>query len=140
MKKLSLFFLGFVLAFIGCKNEMNVVGEWETCSLEINGIKQEICISNITISKKTNNEYSFNGNSGVNRFFGSVEIKGNSFSVKDDMGSTKMMGEPRAMEFEDNFIKTLIEADSVKVYTENNADFLIIENKNKTMKLVFIKK
>lgn len=140
MKKLSLLLLGFAFAFIGCKNEANVVGEWETRSLEINGIPQEICISNITIAQKTNNEYSFNGDSGVNRFFGSVEIKGNSFSVKDDMGSTKMMGEPRAMEFEDNFIKTLIEADSVKVYTENNADFLTIENKDKTMKLVFIKK
>lgn len=140
MKKLSLLLLGFVFAFAGCKNDANVIGEWETRSLEINGIAQEICVSNITISKKSNNVYSFNGESGVNSFFGSAEIKGNSFSVKDDMGSTRMLGEPRAMEFERNFMQTLIEAKSVKVFTENNSEFLTIENKDKTMKLIFIKK
>lgn len=140
MKKLSLLLLGAVFAFVGCKNDANVIGEWETRSLEINGIAQEICVSNITISKKSNNVYSFNGESGVNSFFGSAEIKGNSFSVKDDMGSTRMLGEPRAMEFERNFMQTLIDAKSVKVSTENNSEFLTIENKDKTMKLVFIKK
>lgn len=140
MKKLSLLLLGAVFAFVGCKNDANVIGEWETRSLEINGIAQEICVSNITISNKSNNVYSFNGESGVNSFFGSAEIKGNSFSVKDDMGSTRMLGEPRAMEFERNFMQTLIDAKSVKVSTENNSEFLTIENKDKTMKLVFIKK
>lgn len=140
MKKLSLLLLGAVFAFVGCKNDANVIGEWETRSLEINGIVQEICVSNITISKKSNNVYSFSGESGVNRFFGSAEIKGNSFSVKDDMGSTRMLGDPKAMEFERNFMQTLIEAKSVKVTTENNSEFLTIENKDKTMKLVFIKK
>lgn len=52
MKKLSLLLLGVVFAFVGCKNDANVIGEWETRSLEINGIVQEICVSNITISKK----------------------------------------------------------------------------------------
>ena len=141
MKKLSLFLLSFAFMFAGCKSSAPLIeGDWETRALEIDGVAQEICVSNIKIEKGKNGLYSISGDSGVNRYFGSAKIDENSFAVRDDLASTKMAGEPRAMEFEDNFIKTLIEAVSFKIYKENGADFLALENANGSEKLVFIKK
>lgn len=126
--------------FVGCKESSSIEGDWETRSFEINGIVQEICVSDISFTKSTKNIYSVNGCSGVNRFFGSVKINGTSFFVQDDMGSTKMLGEPNAMEFENNFLQTLIEAKSFRIFNENSTEFLEIKNNDETKKLVFIKK
>lgn len=141
MKKLSLILFGLAFAFAGCKNASSLAeGEWETRSLEIDGAAQEICESSLAIEKGENNIYKISGDSGVNRFFGSAKIEGTSFSVQDDMGSTKMAGEPGAMQFEDNFIKALIETVSFSLYKENGSDFLSLENKDGSVKLVFVKK
>lgn len=139
MKKL-LFLLGFVFMFVGCKEASLIEGNWETRAFEINGIAQEICVSDISFTKSSKNIYSISGNSGVNRFFGSVKVKSSSFFIQDDMGSTKMLGEPNAMEFENNFLQTLIEAKSFKIFKENSSEFLEIKNDDETKRLVFIKK
>ncbi len=139
MKKLFLL-LGCVFMFAGCKNSASVEGNWETRSLEINGTAQEICISEISFEKSTNGVYSINGNSGVNNFFGSVKINDADISVQDNMGSTKMAGEPKAMQFEDNFLQTLIEAASFRVFNESGSEFLEIKNKDGSRKIVFVKK
>ncbi len=140
MKKLSLFLLGFGLALSlgACKTSSSLIdGEWKTYALEINGVAQEICDSNIKIEKSQNDFYSISGDSGVNRYFGSAKISGTSFLVQDNIGSTKMAGDPRSMKFEDIFTKTLLESSSFKIYKENNSEFLSLENKNKSEKLIF---
>lgn len=126
--------------FVGCKESFSIEGNWETRDFEINGIAQEICVSDISFTKSAKNIYSISGNSGVNRFFGSVKVNGSSFFVQDDMGSTKMLGEPNAMEFENNFLQTLVEAKSFKIFNENLAEFLEIKNDDETKKIIFIKK
>lgn len=52
----------------------------------------------------------FNGFSGVNRFFGNYKLDGDRISF-DQMGSTRMMGPPAAMKFEDKFIQAFVKAD-----------------------------
>lgn len=126
--------------FVGCKESSSIEGNWETRDFEINGIAQEICVSDISFTKSSKDIYSISGSSGVNRFFGSVKITASSFFIQDDMGSTKMLGEPNAMEFENNFLQTLIEAKSFKIFNENLAEFLEIKNDDETKKIIFIKK
>ncbi len=53
-----------------------------------------------------NKDKTFNGFSGVNRFFGEFRTAGDNI-VFDRMGSTKMAGPPEAMKFEDKFIRAL---------------------------------
>lgn len=150
MKKLSLFLLGFgfALSLVSCKTSSSLVseklvegtlidGEWETYALEINGLSQEICESNIKIEKSQNDLYSISGDSGVNRYFGSAKISEKSFLVQDNMASTKMAGDPKSMAFEDNFTKVLMEVASFKIYKENDLEFLSLENKNGTEKIIF---
>lgn len=116
-----------------------IIGEWETYALEINGENQEICESNIKIEKSQNALYSISGDSGVNRYFGSAKISKNSFLVQDNLASTKMAGDPKSMAFEDNFTKVLLEANLFKLYKENDSDFLLLENKSGTEKIIFIR-
>lgn len=116
-----------------------ITGEWETYALEINGENQEICESNIKIEKSQNALYSISGDSGVNRYFGSAKISKNSFLVQDNLASTKMAGDPKSMAFEDNFTKVLLDANLFKLYKENDSDFLLLENKSGTEKIIFIR-
>lgn len=169
MKKVSLFLLGFVLLLTACKTSSElaegkissdkftnsklvgeklteeilegneIIGEWKTYALEINDVSQEICESNIKIEKSLNALYSISGDSGVNRYFGSAKISKNSFLVQDNLASTKMAGEPKLMAFEDNFIKVLIECSLFKIYKEDDFEFLLLENKSGTKKIIFKK-
>ncbi len=59
-------------------------------------------------------ELSVNGYSGVNSFFSTIKDN-NSFPLGHNVGSTKMMGAPEDMEFEDAFLDTLCNAKDWKV-------------------------
>lgn len=140
MKKIFLVLLSLCICLVSCKKtSFPLEGEWETYSFEIDGVMQEICISGFTMEGKSNGKYDFNGNSGVNSFFGSVKISDNNFKVQDNMGSTKMAGEPRAMEFEDNFIPAFARANSWKVTEEGNATLLTLKTEDGSRVLVFKK-
>lgn len=45
------------------------------------------------------------GKAGCNSFFCSYEDKDNKISLDENIGATKMMCDPEAMEFEDNFLQ-----------------------------------
>ena len=108
MKKLFLILTAAALSFVGCKSvsssaegsstsAVSIEGEWQTSKLEIGGVEQELCPSEMSIAKKDGDLYSINGDSGVNRFFGDVKVSGSSFKVQDNIGSTRMAGDPVSM-------------------------------------------
>ncbi len=123
--------------FFGCKEEglNNLVGTWNVCSFEKEGQSMDIFDSHITFEDKGNNVFEMNGNSGVNSFFGDVSISEKGFQVSDKMGSTKMMGAPDEMVFEDNFIACLIGADSADIIEENGEQILKIKNTKENLVL-----
>lgn len=138
MKKIALILTAFVgMIFMGCKNENTAKfeGNWETSGFELNGVAQEICASDMAV-KANGPVIDLNGNSGVNTFFGSADVKGDSVKVRDNLASTKMAGDPAAMEFEDNFIATLCGADSWSVEEGK----LTVKNNANGGVLVFVKK
>ena len=59
-------------------------------------------------------ELSVNGFSGVNYFFATI-LGTNSFPLGNNVGSTKMMGSPEEMDFEDAFIQVIALSDDWKV-------------------------
>ena len=141
MKKIFLVLLSLCVCVAGCKkNSVFLEGEWETYSFEIDGVMQEICISGFLLERSTNGSYNINGNSGVNRFFGSVKVSGSKFMVQDNLASTKMAGEPRAMEFEDNFIDSFAHTDTWEIENIGNTLILTLCNKDSSRKLVFRKR
>ncbi len=144
MKKILIAVLGiamFTFFFNSCKSTQTLAieGKWTTSSIEIKGKNLTLCPSSITIEKSKNkNIYELNGNSGVNSFFASAKVKGSSFKILNNMGSTKMLGDKESMEFERNFTDVLIGANTVKTFSEDSKDFLVIESSS-GKKLTFVK-
>ncbi len=136
MKKILFAILACVgLCFTGCKEVENLSGNWETTSLTVNGIAQQIAISNIEF-RKEGNKWNVSGNSGVNTFFGSIKVTKTQIIMGDKIGMTKMMGDPAAQEFEDLFIQAIMTADSYSI----NGNKLTISNSTNKSTVEFIKK
>lgn len=145
MKKSMMIFAAVAALFAaGCKKADGAIdsycGSWETISLNKAGVEQAIAISQIEIEKKSSTKVQFNGNSGVNSFFGEAEVKDGKLSVSDKMGSTKMAGEPAAMEFEDLFLECLAGADKVEAAQNGEAIILKICNTKAESVLTFRKR
>ena len=144
MKKSLLITLGLAVLsgfFCSCKSspQLKIEGTWNTSAIEIGGEKLPVCESSLIIGKSKNKIYELNGNSGVNSFFGSAKVNGNSFKVLNNMGSTKMLGDPESMEFEKNFTEVLLEAATVKTYSENSDEFLVLETSSGKKKIIFVR-
>lgn len=143
-----LYFLVFMIILAGCTSSKvktdsaatTYLGTWQIYSFQIDGISQQIAISEITFEEAHGKSYSIYGNSGVNSFFGEVKIDGASISVGDNMGSTKMAGSPEVMEFEDNFLACLTSAEKIEITEEGNALILTISNTKTNSVLQFIKR
>lgn len=114
-----------VFAFAGCKSnkatstevpaKYRYVGLWKILSLT--GFENDIPEAEMTIwfTEDSDKELDITGFSGVNRFFAKIDSEGtNQFPIGDKMASTKMMGSPEDMAFEDAFIEVLCTADSWK--------------------------
>lgn len=151
MKKLFLILTAAALSFVGCKSvsssaegsstsAVSIEGEWQTSKLEIGGVEQELCPSEMSIAKKDGDLYSINGDSGVNRFFGDVKVSGSSFKVQDNIGSTRMAGDPVSMKFEDNFTDALLSAVSWETFQKDSSTFLKISDKDGKRAITFTKK
>jgi len=126
MKK-SLFILAAVtvLAFTGCRSTKNPApvqestsitrfcGEWKVTEFTGFDTMPEAYM-NITYVDDIDfgEELSVSGFSGVNSFFASISDD-SSFPLS--MGSTKMMGAPEDMDFEDAFLEVLSNAEDWKV-------------------------
>lgn len=161
MKKLFLILTAAALSFVGCKsvspsNEgasvegasnknastatISIEGDWQTSKLEIDGVEQELCPSEMSIKQKDGDLYSINGDSGVNRFFGDVKVSGSSFKAQDNIGSTRMAGDPVSMKFEDNFTDALLSATSWETFQKDSSTFLKISDKDGKRAITFTKK
>jgi heat shock protein HslJ len=130
----------FTFFFNSCKSTevQQIEGNWTTSAIEINKKELSVCPSTLIISKSNKNLYELNGNSGVNSFFASAKVKGTSFKLLNNMGSTKMLGDRESMEFEKNFTQILIEANSIKTFFEDSKEYLIIQSSS-GKKLTFVK-
>lgn len=143
-----LYFLVFMIILAGCTSTKvktdsaatTYLGTWQIDSFQIDGIFQQIAISEITFEEVHGKSYNIYGNSGVNSFFGEVKIDGSTLSVADNMGSTKMAGSPEAMEYEDNFLACLTSAEKIEITEEGNALILTISNTKTNSVLQFIKR
>lgn len=119
--------------FLSCKDE-NISGMWKIHSLQKNGISQEICDIDIQI-EQNQNVISVAGNSGVNNFSGEFIVNNDGSISVQNLASTKMMGSPAAMEFENLFMELLNGLSSAKIKDEN----LILENKEANLTATFSK-
>lgn len=136
MKKLLFALLACIgLCFTGCKEAKELEGNWVIKSFVIDGVAQQLAISNIEFSK-AGSKWNVNGNSGVNTFFGSVKVTKDKIVMGDNIGMTKMMGEPAAQEYEDLFIPALLKADGYSI----EGNILKITNSEMKSTLEFIKK
>lgn len=117
--------------FLGCKEE-NVSGMWKINSLQKDGISQEICDIEIQLDQ-INNVISAAGNAGVNNFTGEFILNNNGSISVNNLASTKMMGSPEAMEFENTFIELLNGLSSAKIKEGN----LVLENKDANIQASF---
>lgn len=134
MKKIMLGVLALSsLFFFGCGKSDDLTGVWKTQELTASETLP-LCESYIEF-KLENGHYEIHGNSGVNLFSGSVEAKKGVFKPSDKLASTKMMGDPASVLFEDEFLKILTTAD---VY-EINGDELVIKNSENNYRLVLKK-
>lgn len=111
-----------VLVFAGCKSNKvepteklvltGFSGNWILSSFTEASVEDMSSI-NLGISYDTESKgYVFNGFSGVNHFFANVENKEPVFPLGANVASTKMMGAPEEMAFEDAFLELMCKADS----------------------------
>lgn len=116
-----------------------IQGSWGIYRFDIDGVAQQLVISDINIEQKSKNSFEVHGNSGINSYFGEVSVSGKKLSVSDRMASTKMAGAPAEMEYEDNFLMCLTGAEKIELLEENGMKILKITNSGKKMSLWFSK-
>lgn len=128
MKKIIMALFTMIL-FVGC------IGGKTDISKEVMGKTYTL------ISAEKNNPITItfdkeklNGNSGVNNYFGTYEIKENKIEISK-IGSTRKMGPENLMEAETKYLKELSEAKEIKI----EKDTLILLT-NSGMELKFNKK
>ena len=136
MKKSFVFATLAAILFTGCTGQPEITGNWTCSEIIIDGNLITGAKAEIIIEQINKYDYTFRGNSGVNSLSGTVTVNKNIFKPWDNFASTKMMGEPVAQTFEDNFLICLMKADSCKMEDENT---IIIENSVTGNKLKLIK-
>lgn len=152
IKLLLLSFCSLTFCFTGCqtlasasgtkhRQELTQLeGTWETIYFELDGIAQEICISDMTLQKSGMNSFSISGNGGINSYFGSAKISGTKFHTKKNLGRTLMAGDDRAMEFEDNFMAVLNTRCTWSITSDSGATQLTLKSTEKNANITFIKR
>lgn len=116
------------LLFFSCSSN-SLEGNWNTSALQVDGIYQEICISNINFTRK-GKKLVAKGRSGVNLYNANVEIKGKALKISS-MVNTGFNGDKAAMEFENLFFEAFVHGDSFMI----KKDTLYIYNHEKKMEL-----
>lgn len=119
--------------FFSCEEANELSGTWNTIGLEKDNVVQEIAISNLTFTPE-GKTITVSGESGVNLLSGTVKLGKKKIKFVN-VGSTRMMGDPAAMEFENMFLETISYADSYTL--ENNT--LTITASSKNLKLTLRK-
>jgi len=142
MKKSLLLVSIAALALAGCKKVpvADVTGDWNTTGFTVKGVAQPVTESDISFTKSGSNTFTVSGNSGVNFFNGTVDIANEKFSSSENMASTKMAGSPEAEDFENKFLQTLCDADSIEVSEADGVKVLKITDNDTASVLTFTKK
>lgn len=132
--KSKLFFIFFVLSFcfISCYDDKNFVGDWEIVSLKKDDVYQTIAVSDLKVINK-DGKFFVAGNSGVNLFNGQIKNKAKDKIIIENLASTRMMGSPQAMEFENLFLETLTGTVNINIQD----DILTLTNPEKKLELKF---
>lgn len=91
-------------------------GEWKIISLT-DIPKEKMIEATLFVSPEdaVPGFYTVQGFSGVNQFFATIGDSLKSFPIGETMASTKMMGTPEEMEFEDSLVHTLATAAAWKI-------------------------
>lgn len=113
-----------------------IIGEWNLYTMEDNNGDYPINVA-VTINFASDTSIQMTGISGVNRYFGTVVIKDNSFT-SSAIGATKMAGPVPEMETEDNYLRILTGVNQIQIVYTDEIEQLVLTGKNGE-KLVFVK-
>ena len=91
-----------------------ICGEWKIESLT-GFAAEKIPEATLSVIATDEDEFSLNGYSGVNSFFTNLKDTSDAFPIGDKLASTKMMGAPEDMAFEDALLKVISLAESWKL-------------------------
>lgn len=91
-----------------------ICGEWKIESLT-GFAAEKIPEATLSVLAKDESEYTLSGYSGVNSYSTTLEDTPKAFPIGDRLASTKMMGAPDDMAFEDELLKVIALAKSWKV-------------------------
>lgn len=123
------------LFLTGCSSDTGALdGSWKTVALTDNGKEIKVVPSGITFTSDSKG-YLVSGDSGVNVFNGAVNVKKDSFTIRNDFALTKRMGAPDEQAFEDLFIQALMNADTYKL--EDNV--LLIKDSKHKLEIKFVR-
>ena len=117
-----------VFLFSCNEEENNFEGSWKLISYEKDGVAQEIENSTLNISFEKKNLVKISGNAGVNDFMAAVGLKKGAIDSFSEIVTTRMAGDPKAMEFESSLLETLSGADTIEVDIETDTKYLVITN------------
>lgn len=91
-----------------------ICGEWKIQSLT--GFENaEHFGATLSVFANEDEEFSLNGYSGVNSYFANLADTPKAFPIGNNLASTKMMGAPEDMAFEDELLKLIANAKSWKI-------------------------
>ena len=125
--------------FTSCadNNVEKLVGNWQLVYFEKDGISQDISVATLNIKPEFKDSIRIEGFSGVNRFNGAFEVKGNKLSDRTGFSTTRMSGDPKVMTFETNFMSALETADSFNIQVEDGLVTLFLNNSQEKSVLKF---
>lgn len=101
MKKILLVIIPFI--FLACQSNYDMQNIIKNASGKTYSLVAPYKNSNITI---TINGDKISGFAGVNNYFGSLEVIGNTIKISN-IGRTKMAGQDKVMKIEEDYIKSL---------------------------------
>ena len=87
-----------------------LTGKWESVEFVKDGAEVTGSTATITFAEPT---FAIDGNSGVNNYFGNVNINDTAFAAGDNIGSTMMAGEEGAMAFESAYLEAFAAANKI---------------------------
>lgn len=132
MIKKTIYLFLLVVFFMGCsvlKNDRKDLVNLQEIYGKTFYLEKNNSLENITITLDGDRIYGF---SGVNRYFGSYEEKGNKVII-GSLASTRMGGSPEEMSREREFLQNL---EGEKIIVTVNNQIQLIDNNNKVMKFI----
>ena len=144
--KISMILLaaGMTGGILGCASQKSltdislIAGDWQLCEFVLNGQEQEIAAATLTLSSQNEDAvYTASGFSGVNSYHGSFTLSGDAIKPSEGFATTRMMGHPVAMEFEENYLHALSVITVWQLDSRSGSTELVLSDSADTVRLVF---